>query len=640
MTVRLDISIGPVQGFVSQSRRTRDLWGSSYLLSFLSAHAMLGAERAGGRIVRPLVGKDELYQWVKGHRGGSAPRIGSVPNHFVAEVDGDAGVVAHEAREAFDTAWKKVEQSVWCKFVEKPAEVAGSNTRCIWDRQVATFWEMNWTAGPSGDESARRGLLARRKHWRSHQPGTEPGDKCTIMHDLQELSGHIRSESKLGKENQDCFWRNLRALVGLLDLRKNERLCAVALVKRLFPKVADSALGWNVDRSHWPSTVYVAAVPWIRRVATAAPEKARSYAEAVKASAQQGVFAERRPPVKGLSGVEADDFVRLDANWFHREFVESRERCPLPEDIRDDRTKWRRMLKEIAEMTDETGRRLGTPDKYYALLLADGDRLGKLVSELQGQLGRKLADFIHNVEPIVKRHSGVTIYAGGDDVLAMLPLPDALPCAAELAKCYREAFAGNPRATLSAAVVFAHVRRPLSSVISEAHRLLDDVAKDSNGRDSLAAGVLKPGGLHCQWTTTWTRKRQAGRVPAHGHLDELVKHIRGVAVEPGVSSALVYRARATLTMLCGWDAWEPGKWGRVPDELDVRAFFRAEIARTLPTRMEDRANEVSSLLCDLLRRSRAGASLGETKDDDAQRVGVDALLLARFLAGGEEEETL
>ena len=33
---RLDISIGPVQGFVSQSRRTRDLWGSSYLLSFLS----------------------------------------------------------------------------------------------------------------------------------------------------------------------------------------------------------------------------------------------------------------------------------------------------------------------------------------------------------------------------------------------------------------------------------------------------------------------------------------------------------------------------------------------------------------------------------------------------------------------------
>lgn len=61
MTMRLDISIGPVQGFVAQSRRTRDLWGSSYLLSFLAAHAMHGAQQAGGRIIRPVVGKDPLY---------------------------------------------------------------------------------------------------------------------------------------------------------------------------------------------------------------------------------------------------------------------------------------------------------------------------------------------------------------------------------------------------------------------------------------------------------------------------------------------------------------------------------------------------------------------------------------------------
>lgn len=51
--VQLDIAIGPVQGFVAQSRRTRDLWGSSYLLSYLSARAALGVERAGGKVVRP-----------------------------------------------------------------------------------------------------------------------------------------------------------------------------------------------------------------------------------------------------------------------------------------------------------------------------------------------------------------------------------------------------------------------------------------------------------------------------------------------------------------------------------------------------------------------------------------------------------
>ena len=48
---------------MAQSRRTCDRWGSSYLLSFLSAHAMRGAENSGGRIVRPIVGDDPLHGW-------------------------------------------------------------------------------------------------------------------------------------------------------------------------------------------------------------------------------------------------------------------------------------------------------------------------------------------------------------------------------------------------------------------------------------------------------------------------------------------------------------------------------------------------------------------------------------------------
>ena len=80
MTQRLDISVGPVQGFVSQSRRTRDLWGSSFLLAFLAAHAMRGAERAGGRVVQPMVDDDPLYLWVGGTTEGIPP-----PDRFVTE---------------------------------------------------------------------------------------------------------------------------------------------------------------------------------------------------------------------------------------------------------------------------------------------------------------------------------------------------------------------------------------------------------------------------------------------------------------------------------------------------------------------------------------------------------------------------
>ena len=73
MTTRIDISIGPVQGFVAQSRRIRDLWGSSYLLAFLSAHAMRGAQQAGSEITQPMVNDDPLFRWVSGKREGRPP---------------------------------------------------------------------------------------------------------------------------------------------------------------------------------------------------------------------------------------------------------------------------------------------------------------------------------------------------------------------------------------------------------------------------------------------------------------------------------------------------------------------------------------------------------------------------------------
>src|SRR6476646_9457896 len=96
----LHFSIGPVQGFIGEARRTRDLWSGSFLLSWLSAQAMLEVERAvagtGGNplraIVFPAVAVDGLMEAVRRHRRVAwagkaqsvpiAPHIGSVPNRF------------------------------------------------------------------------------------------------------------------------------------------------------------------------------------------------------------------------------------------------------------------------------------------------------------------------------------------------------------------------------------------------------------------------------------------------------------------------------------------------------------------------------------------------------------------------------
>src|SRR5579885_582405 len=103
----------------------------------------------------------------------------------------------------------------------------------------------------------------------------------------------------------------------------------------------------------------------------------------------------------------------------------------------------------------------------------DGDRVGALLRDQESDVTKGLASFSSQVDAAVRQHGGNTIYAGGDDVLA-------------LRQAYRGAFAEIPAATVSAALVFAHFHVPLRHVLREARRQLDEVAKEGNGRDSLA----------------------------------------------------------------------------------------------------------------------------------------------------------
>ena len=61
-------------------------------------------------------------------------------------------------------------------------------------------------------------------------------------------------------------------------------------------------------------------------------------------------------------------------------------------------------------------------------------------------------------------------------------------------------------------MVFAHYRCAFSRVLKYAHQLLDDVAKDKDGadHDALALGVLKPGGITCQWVGKFAEFSQSG----------------------------------------------------------------------------------------------------------------------------------
>jgi CRISPR-associated protein Cmr2 len=74
------------------------------------------------------------------------------------------------------------------------------------------------------------------------------------------------------------------------------------------------------------------------------------------------------------------------------------------------------------------------PEPYLAVLVADGDKMGEALSALDlagdhREFSQKLAEFADEAKNIVTNCNGVLVYAGGDDVLAFLPVDKCLDCA-------------------------------------------------------------------------------------------------------------------------------------------------------------------------------------------------------------------
>ncbi len=266
--IKFDFSIGPVQGFIARARRTRDFWAGSFLLSYLSGQAMVAVLENDGELIIPAVTKDQeildpLLQAIDAlckkktiDSNDKNLKIATLPNRFRAEVleDFDPDI----CKKAVCKAWHNLCHAVWDRFLQPIAEL-GNNTEEIWKRQIKSFWEIVWVLGETDFP------LERRKNWRSHIPPMEYGDKCVLFEDLQELSGYVRAKNRDQREKQDRFWAALRSQIGRYELDENERLSAIALVKRLFPLVAPSVL-WEVP-VRYPSTPYLAAVTWLEKVA-------------------------------------------------------------------------------------------------------------------------------------------------------------------------------------------------------------------------------------------------------------------------------------------------------------------------------------------------------------------------------------
>lgn len=513
----LGVEITPVQRFIEAARSVRDLKTGSAVLCHLATAALAAGRGVGGTRVFP-----------------SATRADGVPNRFVLAFADEATAKAGAAacREAVKKAWdalaKGAKDKLDVQWKQLPAWDAG------WTEQVSGYWTVHTAVvGPVADEDVPavqplpepEPTLPFQKQWQAlglalalqktvrpyPQPGGIGREKCTLFGDLEQMGpGGSLTE-------QGGFWQEVvkRPLASGLLLRDSDRLCAVALAKRLAPWVANDALLSGL-RGSTPDTSAIAMQAW--RADCGEKDEVRE--ALAKWDAAASAWAE-------CAGADAED----RGAWLLDDglTVEALGKA-LAEEANDWKSKAKALIEASQCLRKAAARAgLGAPPRYLAVIKLDGDRIGRHLE--QAADSRKLAEisealmaYAAAVGRCVEDHHGTLVYAGGDDALALVPLDRALPCVRAL----RDAFPRPMKA--SAGLVYFHYKHPLREAL-EAARDAEHAAKEA-GRDRLGWKVLKRGGGPASGTLPWGLAKQVEALARHladGESDRWLHHLEPYA---------------------------------------------------------------------------------------------------------------
>ena len=196
---------------------------------------------------------------------------------------------------------------------------------------------------------------------------------------------------------------------------------------------------------------------------------------------------------------------------------------------------------------------LPEPHPYVACLCADGDRMGAALGRLntpdgQSGLSRALAGFSLGVRDIVEKHHGLHVYAGGDDVVAFLPIIHAIPCAEDLRAAFvsavRPVFRQTDEVapTLSVGIGVAYYLTPLGKILdlarnAEHYAKNGDRLPEGDQRNALGIIVDKRGGERIKWRAQWKPDLAPG-----ARIERLRDHL----VERRMPTTLPYELRDVL----------------------------------------------------------------------------------------------
>lgn len=497
------VHIGPVQDFIMSARRCRDLWFGSRLLSELSREVARSLHQ--GDVTSELIFPGALEK----EESGIANKVVVVLKN--AEED-QIKLAAEKARSAMEAKLLEIAESTFSplrqnKSFQYPRAIA----------HIKTLMEFMWVAVPiteDGYSAARthgERLLAARKNTRDWMPPpvAASGIPKSSLDGVRESVVHEDTYDQRAS-NRFLSPETRRRMFGI---KGEERLCGVGILKRLGVFESDKRDGTPI----FHSAGHIASAGVRRRIAASAEAQAawNEYHDFLTSTLGQGIEDLRIggttswnsegtdvPSTLPISHVPDPNTAGLDGIVLFpsrlKDLAEVYQDVGIP--LRDSQ------VKELEEKHRDLLRtiKVRDPHPYYAVLIADGDEMGVAIDTLtepsKHQEFSKALDehFALKAKDLIQKHGGSLIFAGGDDVIALLPLFTALQAARELRNLFATAmnkagFEKNVAPTLSVGLGITHFLKDFAearAVAKEAEQL----AKEQ-GRNRLAIILDKRGGV-------------------------------------------------------------------------------------------------------------------------------------------------
>lgn len=547
----LIFSLGPVQSFIAQARKTRDLWLGSFLLSTLMEAGMQGTDKAA--FVFPS------KQTIDG-------RIPDLPNKFIATFDtvDEAKACVERTEKQIKDAWQSMCKDVWDRIIQRHPD-QNKTTRDIWTSQTNpdTLFEIFWATVKRNGASYSNWLeetqqaLDARKRLRDFKPQPEEqGEKSTISGERAALRGKGDS-----REEVRAFWKVLASNITANNLNKDgeERLDAIDTVKR-FAYRSRMLEAKNVEGS-FPSTSSIATATFVEKLLTSDVDATilKGWLDATSIDKLEKMSPDIIPYLlrETKSHPRKHDILIRDGDCY---FLETFTPYRLKKDYGVSQTneaesianQGRKALKGYKEFKGLYTALDSHPTPYYAMMQMDGDKMGTLLSGVEGEpehtaISAALSDFSRKVAPhlVQERYPGRLIYAGGDDVFALAPLardkkqeqPDEIITVLDLAGRLQQGYRDTVRpkvnqderklkVTASAGIAIAHHYTSLSYV-RRMSKEAEDAAKKKYGRNALVVRVLRRSGeqtqVGCHWDYPELAKDEQSPIKLFTRFYELFK---------------------------------------------------------------------------------------------------------------------